>query len=263
MLTVEDWAEIRRLHLAEGLGKQTIAKRLGIARNTVKAALANPDPPVYRRRRRPSAVDPYEDQIRALLKGCNTMPATVIAERIGWTRGMTILKERVAEIRPLFLEPDPFQRTDYRPGELAQWDIWLPAVDIPVGYGHTARLPVIVGVAGYSRVIVGRMIPSREAPDVLLGHFASVVDLVCLLWSDGRRSVSPMILRLRDGHIPVPPGLWITGISTAFREKGSTTTRRRSAERNATSRARTRRMSLGTDGTDMDSLGNVVEILTN
>jgi transposase len=177
LLTVEDWAEIRRLHLAEGLGKQTIAKRLGIARNTVKAALANPDPPLYRRGRRPSAVDPFEDQIRVLLKGCNTMPATVIAERIGWTRGMTILKERVAELRPLFLEPDPFQRTDYRPGELAQWDIWLPGVDIPVGYGHTGQLPVIVGVAGYSRVIVGRMIPSREAPDVLLGHYACLVDL--------------------------------------------------------------------------------------
>jgi hypothetical protein len=29
------------------------------------------------------------------------MPATVIAERIGWTRGMTILKERVAELRPI------------------------------------------------------------------------------------------------------------------------------------------------------------------
>jgi Mu transposase, C-terminal domain len=80
-------------------------------------------------------------------------------------------------LRPLFLEPDPFQRTDYRPGELSQWDIWLPGVDIPVGYGHAARLPVIVGVAGYSRVIVGRMIPSREAPDILLGHYACLVDL--------------------------------------------------------------------------------------
>jgi len=46
------------------------------------------------------------------------MPATLVAERISWTRGITILKERVAELGPLFLEPDPFQRTDYRPGEL-------------------------------------------------------------------------------------------------------------------------------------------------
>jgi hypothetical protein len=55
------------------------------------------------------------DEIRALLNDCNT--ATVMAERIGRTRGMTILKERVAELRPISLEPDPFQRTDYRPGE--------------------------------------------------------------------------------------------------------------------------------------------------
>lgn len=177
MLKVEDWAEIRRLHFAEELGKQTIAKRLGIARNTVKAALASAEPPAYRRKRRPSAVDPYEDQIRALLKDCPTMPATVIAERIGWQRGITILKERVRELRPLFAEADAFQRTTYQPGELAQWDLWFPDADIPVGYGHSARLPVIVGVAGYSRVIVARMIPSRQAPDLLLGHYACLHDL--------------------------------------------------------------------------------------
>lgn len=177
MLSVEDWAEIRRLHFAEKLGIKTISKRLSISRNTVRAAIRTATPPAYRRRRRPSAVDPYEPEIRALLKDCNTMPATVIAERIGWTRGITILKERVAELRPIYLEPDPYQRTDYRPGELAQWDIWLPDADVPVGYGHTARLPVIVGVAGYSRVIVARMIPSRAAPDVLLGHLACLCDL--------------------------------------------------------------------------------------
>lgn len=57
--------------------------------------------------------------------------ATVIAERIGWTRGITILKERVAQLRPLYLPPKPYQRTDYEPGELAQWDLWQPPVDIP------------------------------------------------------------------------------------------------------------------------------------
>jgi IS30 family transposase len=36
---VEDWAEIRRLHRAEGVPIKEIARRLGIARNTVRAAL--------------------------------------------------------------------------------------------------------------------------------------------------------------------------------------------------------------------------------
>jgi transposase len=177
VLAVEDWAEIRRLHLAEGLGVRTIAKRLGLARNTVRAAVRSATPPAYRRACRPSAVDAHEDAIRVLLKDCPTMPATVVAERIGWDRGMTILKDRVAELRPLFLEPEPYQRTDYRPGEHAQWDIWFPPVDIPVGYGHFRRLPVVVGVACYSRVIVGRMIPSRAAPDLLAGHLVCLLDL--------------------------------------------------------------------------------------
>jgi hypothetical protein len=38
------------------------------------------------------------------------MPATVIAERIGWRHGQTVLKDRVRELRPLYL-PDPASRT--------------------------------------------------------------------------------------------------------------------------------------------------------
>jgi hypothetical protein len=100
------------------------------------------------------------------------MPATVIAERIGWDRGITVLKERVAELRPVYLPVDPRQRTEYRPGELAQWDLWFPAVDIAVARDEWRRFPVMVGVAGYSRVIAARMIPSRTVHDVLGGHWA-------------------------------------------------------------------------------------------
>ncbi len=52
------------------------------------------------------------------------MPATVIAERIGWSRSMTVLKERVRELRPLYAPADPVSRIEYRPGELAQCDLW-------------------------------------------------------------------------------------------------------------------------------------------
>jgi len=38
VIDVEDWAEIRRLHRAEGLGIKAIARRLGKARNTVHGA---------------------------------------------------------------------------------------------------------------------------------------------------------------------------------------------------------------------------------
>ena len=104
---MEDWAEIRRLHRAEGLPIKMIARTLGISRNTVRVALASEGPPQYVRKPAGSAVDAFEDAIRAQLKEVPTMPATVIAERVGWSRGMTVFNERVRELRPAYLPPDP------------------------------------------------------------------------------------------------------------------------------------------------------------
>ena len=171
---MEDWAEIRRLHRAEKLGVKTIARRLGVARNTVRAAIRSDAPPKYERTRRGSIVDAVEPEIRELLAGCPEMPATVIAERIGWERGMTVLRDRVGELRPLFVLPDPSQRTWYRPGELAQFDLWQPDVEIPVGFGQVAKLWVVVGVSGFSRLIGAHMVPSRAAHDVLAGMLSVI-----------------------------------------------------------------------------------------
>jgi len=174
LINVEDWAEIRRLHKAEKLGVKAISRQLGVARNTVRAAIRSDAPPSYERTRQGSIVDVVEPEIRELLAGYPQMPATVIAERIGWTRGMTVLRDRVAELRPLFVPPDPSQRTWYRPGELAQFDLWQPDYEVPVGFGQTQKLWVVVGVSGFSRLIGACMVPSRAAHDVL-GGMLSVI----------------------------------------------------------------------------------------
>lgn len=170
MLNVEEWAEIRRFHFSEGMGIKRIAREVGVARNTVRAALRSQRPPQYVREARGSAVDAVEDEIRRLLKDDPRMAATVIAERVGWTRGMTVFNERVRELRPAFLPPDPSGRTTYLAGEIIQFDLWQPAVDIPVGHGQRARLWVIVAVSGFSRFMAATMIASRQTHDVLGGH---------------------------------------------------------------------------------------------
>ena len=169
MIDVDDWAEIRRLRFAENLGIKTIARRLEVSRNTVRKAVRSNGPPQYERPRRGSLVDVVEPRICELLKDCPTMPATVIAERIEWPHGITILKERVAELRPLFKPPDPCQRTSYRPGELVQFDLWQPDVLIPLGYEQFDKLWVVTAVSGYSRFMAACMVPSRAAYDVLWG----------------------------------------------------------------------------------------------
>jgi len=39
------------------------------------------------------------------------MPATVIAERIGWERSLRVLRDRGAELRQAYLPRDPASRT--------------------------------------------------------------------------------------------------------------------------------------------------------
>jgi hypothetical protein len=57
-----------------------------------------------------SIVGVVEPRIQELLAAGPTMPATVIAERVGWTRGLTVLKQRVRDLRPACLPPDRASR---------------------------------------------------------------------------------------------------------------------------------------------------------
>ena len=210
---MEDWAEIRRLHRAEGLPIKLIARTLKISRNTVRSALASDGPPKYERIAAGSAVDAFEGAIRAQLLLVPTMPATVIAERVGWTRGLTVFKERVRELRPAYLPPDPSGRTTYDAGDIAQCDLWFPPVAIPVGYGQTRspmQLPVLTMVLGYSRWLSAILIPSRRSEDLFAGWWQLISALGAvprtLVW-DGEGAIG----RWRGGKSE------LTGDCQAFR----------------------------------------------
>ena len=67
---------------------------MGVSSNTVRSALAADGPPKYQRAKSGSIVDVVEPRIRELLHEFPTMPATVIAERIGWDRSIRTLSTR-------------------------------------------------------------------------------------------------------------------------------------------------------------------------
>jgi transposase len=203
VLSVEDWAEIRRLRRAELMSISAIARVLGISRNTVKAALASDGPPRYVRRPAGSIVDAVEPRIRELLRANPSMPATVIAERIGWSRSIRVLSGRVAQLRPVYLPPDPAGRTSYEPGEIAQCDLWFPPIELPVGFGQTrrpAQLPVLTMVTGYSRWLSALLIPTRTAADLFAGWWQLITQLGAvprvLVW-DGEGAIG----RWRAGRV--------------------------------------------------------------
>ena len=166
---MENWAEIRRLHRSENIPIKEIARLLGLARNTVRAALASDRPPQYDRPARGSLVDAVELEVRKLLADFPRMPSTVIAERIGWTHSITTLKDRVRQIRPEYAGVDPADRIEYRPGEIMQCDLWFPEPRVPVGHAQLLILPVLVMTLGFSRFHSALMIPTRQAGDLLTG----------------------------------------------------------------------------------------------
>lgn len=103
MLDVEQWAQIRRMHVVDGVSIKEIARRTGLARNTVRAALRSEKPPSYERDRRSSKLDPFREEIERLLRAEPRIPNTRIRELIaelGYEGGKTILDDHLREVRP-------------------------------------------------------------------------------------------------------------------------------------------------------------------
>ena len=165
---MEDWALIRRL-AAEGVPKARIAQRLGISRTTVIKAVSSDAPPRYERRSGATSFTVFEPRVRALLEQTPDMPATVLAERVGWEGSIRWFRDNVARLRPQVRPPDPADRLVWEPGDAAQCDLWFPPRKITLEDGISRLLPVLVITCAHSRFTTGRMIPTRKTEDLLLG----------------------------------------------------------------------------------------------
>lgn len=173
---MEDWALIRRL-AADGVPKVRIAEQLGISRTTVIKAVNSDSPPRYERSPGPTSFTVFEPAVRALLAEVSDMPATVLAERVGWTGSIRWFSENVKRLRPEHRPVDPADRIIWVPGDAAQCDLWFPPRKIPLEDGTTKLLPVLVITAAHSRFITAQMIPTRKTEDLLLGSWDLIQQL--------------------------------------------------------------------------------------
>ena len=170
---MEGWAELRREHFVRKVSIKELARRTGLSRNTVRAALRSDRPPSYERAAAGSRLDPFKDEIHRLLKADSKLTGVRIRELLeplGCDVGKTVVDDYLREVRPLFLPPPrTFQRTIYRPGEICQFDVWQPREEVPVGHGQTRCGWVVVACLGFSRAGAGTLIFSKTTPDLLAG----------------------------------------------------------------------------------------------
>src|SRR5271167_4001739 len=153
-----------------------IARDLGLARETVQnvvrgweAERAGGDgrPP---RSRRPSQVDPFEETIRQLLQRYPDITIVRVFEELGsrgFTGGLTIVRERVLELRPQPLR-EPVVRFETPPGAQAQMD--YSSYDIDFADEGRRRVHLFSYLLAYSRRQYLHFAESQDLPTTLREH---------------------------------------------------------------------------------------------
>ena len=123
---MEQWTEIRRRVLVEGVSKRQILRETGMHWSTLQKILTNSAPPGYRQSQpRPQPkIGPYRDRIQQILMADRELPrkqrhtAKRIWERLqeeGYTGGYTAVKEAVRETEQQ--NQEVFVPLVHRPGE--------------------------------------------------------------------------------------------------------------------------------------------------
>jgi transposase len=149
---------IFELH-GRGKGVKEIARQLGLSRNTVRKYLRSRDVPTPKPRApRASVLEPYKTKALNMLKEGVWNCVVVLREirKLGYSGGITVLKEFVHQYRPL-RQPEAVMRYETEPGQQAQAD-WGQAK-----YADGAKKRALYFLAytlGYSRAMYTEFTPS-------------------------------------------------------------------------------------------------------
>lgn len=158
---------IHDLH-QQGKSVQEIAQKLEISRTTVRKYLANPEAVIRKPRApRPSKLDPFQEQIKTWITEDHCTNCEVILERLqkmGYTGGISILKEFVHPLRPAVAGHAPVQRYETEPGEQIQFD-WGEFVYEQEGVAH--KFYGFTAVLGYSRMRFVTFVKRCDTPTLI------------------------------------------------------------------------------------------------
>jgi transposase len=218
---MDNWAEIRRRVLVDGLGQRPACRQFDIHWDTLTKILAHPEPPGYRRtqpRPRPK-LDPFLPVLHQILQEDRTAPrkprhtAKRIVERLrdepGYTGGKSIVKEAVAAWRGSRAEV--VVPLAHRPSE-AQVDFGEAEITLD---GRPTKVALFVLTLPYADATFGCAFPRECTAAFLEGHVHAVALLggvsrrisddnrkiaVAKILGGRGREVTAAFLRLRSHH---------------------------------------------------------------
>lgn len=210
MRTVDDFAALRRAH-RDGLSIRQIAKQFGVSRNTVRKALAYPEPKPYALAHpRPApALGPFHATIDALLDADEQAPrkqrhtASQLFRRLrdefGYTGGYDQVRRYVQTRRRDRRET--FIPLDHPPGHRAEADFGHIHVDFPNG---RQPVPVLLVTWSYSNCPFAIAVPTERTEAILHGLVEAFAFFGCVpheLWWDNPTTVAITVLRGRERQL--------------------------------------------------------------
>ncbi len=174
MIDIETLARIRRMFYAEHWKIGTIARELGLHRETVSRAVGT-DRFNRTKTLRPKETDPYGDFIRDVLTKHPRLRATRIYQMIrdrGYTGSIVQLRRFVACVRSTHKEV--FLRLRTFPGEEGQVD-WANFGEVTIGRARR-RLSCFVITLSYSRALYFEFFFDQQMESFIRGHIHAFED---------------------------------------------------------------------------------------
>ena len=159
---------VHRIHESshQGLPVAEIARTLGISRPTMRKYW-EASPPAKTRRRKRSKLDPYKEQVRRWVEQDHCTNCVSMLERLrslGYTGGISQLKEFVHPLRPARAGKRPVLRYETKPGEQLQFD-WGEFAYEEAGVAH--KLFGFLDILSYSRMRFACFTKRTDAPTLI------------------------------------------------------------------------------------------------
>lgn len=164
------WAEIRRMHLVDGIPRKEIARRLGLDVKTVRRALAQDQPKAVRRSPpRGCRLDRLRERIEALLVKEPKLTAKRIGRLLEQQGGLPrerALRAYIAKIRSRLFAPEAFVHRTHRPGATSEFDFGESRARIG---GKIRLVKYLVGVLPASNTYFAKAYPAERLECLLDG----------------------------------------------------------------------------------------------
>ena len=177
MIRLSQWAEIRQMHVVDGVPKKQIAERLGLDIKTVRRAVAQATAPARRAESRPRHLDRWRAQIEQWLRQDRRLTAKRIRRLLLPLAGPVAertVRWYVARLKAAAAPKEVYVHRSPRPGVTLEVDFGESWAEVA---GVLRKVKYVVATLPYSNVYFAKAYPIERLESLLDGIQAAFASM--------------------------------------------------------------------------------------